>query len=212
MYNIPYFKEQDQQVVLDFMKAHPFVMLIGSANDIPVATQVPVIIEERGGKLFLLGHIMRNTDHYMALARNAQALCVFTGAHSYVSASWYTNKLQASTWNYLSVHARGKLSFLGETDLLDILRRTTALFENNPSSPASFENLPAGYLQRLIKAIVAFEMEVTDLDNVFKLSQNRDKESYQNIMAQLEQQDESARQIAREMDRRSSQLFHESTK
>lgn len=211
MYNIPYFKEQDQEVVLDFMKAHPFAMLIGSANDVPVATQVPVLIEERDGKLYLLGHIMRNTDHHRALARNSHALCVFTGAHSYVSASWYTNKEQASTWNYLSVHARGTLSFLDETTLLDILRRTTDHFENNPASPAAFDKLPADYVQRLAKAIVAFEIEVTTLEHVFKLSQNRDRESYRNIVAQLEHNNPQAQQIAKEMTKRASQLFNQSS-
>ena len=34
-------------------------------------------------------------------------------------------------------------------------------------------------------AIVAFEIEVTEMDNVFKLSQDRDEESYHNIKEKL---------------------------
>ena len=41
MYDLPYFKERDQQAVLDFIRRHPFAMLIGSHQHAPVATQVP---------------------------------------------------------------------------------------------------------------------------------------------------------------------------
>jgi len=65
MYNLPYFKENDERVVLDFIHQHPFAFLSGCTPDNrPVATQIPVFIEERDGKLFLTGHMMRNTDHH----------------------------------------------------------------------------------------------------------------------------------------------------
>ena len=34
-----------------------------------------------------------------------------------------------------------------------------------------------------MKAIVAFEVEITSVENVFKLSQNRDEKSFHNIMS-----------------------------
>ena len=90
MYDLPYFKESDQRTVLDFIRAHPFAMLIGSRQDLPMATQVPVLIDEReGDRLLLLGHMMKNTDHHRAFEKNNEALCVFSGAHTYVSARWY---------------------------------------------------------------------------------------------------------------------------
>jgi transcriptional regulator len=208
MYNIPYYKEKDQQVVLDFIKKHPFALLIGSLGDIPAATQVPMLVEEREGKLYLLGHITRKDDHYKALAGNPNVLCVFTGANTYVSASWYTDPKVASTWNYMSVHARGVLSCLDEAALLHILERTTTHFENNASSPAAFHNLPQEYVQRLSKAIVAFEIEVTAMDNVFKLSQNRNEESYENIIRHLNKQGSDAHGIALEMEARKDALFN----
>jgi transcriptional regulator len=207
MYNIPYFKEKDHAVVLQFMKEHPFALLIGTHHNRPEATQVPLLIVEREGRLFLQGHLMRNTDHHKALAANSQVLCVFTGAHSYVSASWYTDPKVASTWNYMSVHARGMISFLDEAALLDILERTTAYFESNPDSPASYHNLSQEYVQRLASAIIAFEVEVKELDHVFKLSQNRNKESYQQITDQLHKGDAGAQEIADEMNRRAEGLF-----
>lgn len=207
MYDIPYFKEKDHGVVLQFMKAHPFALLIGTHDNRPEATQVPLLIDEREGRIFLQGHIMRGTDHHQALTANPAVLCVFTGAHSYVSASWYTDPKVASTWNYMSVHARGAITFLDEAALLDILDRTTAHFENNPDSPASYHKLPEEYVQRLAKAIVAFEVEVKELDHVFKLSQNRNQESYGRIIQELSSGDAEAKAVAEEMKKREGELF-----
>ncbi len=197
MYSIPYFKGKNEKEVIDFMHQHPFITLTGVDADYrPVATHIPVLIEEREDKLFLLGHIMKQTDHHKAFIQNPNVLAIFTGPHTYVSASWYQDQKQGSTWNYQAVHAKGKLQFLNEESLLIILKRTTAHFENNPSSPSLVEHLAPEYINRLIKAIIAFEIEVSEIDHVFKLSQNRDKESYTNIIAQLSKGDVEARQMA----------------
>ncbi len=56
-------------------------------------------------------------------------------------------------------------------------------------------------------AIVAFEIEVTEMDNVFKLSQDRDAKSYHNIKEKLKQQDEDGKVIAAEMEKRTKEVF-----
>lgn len=209
MYNLPYFKEDDSQVVLQFMREHPFVFLSGVDDENkPVATQVPVFIDEKDGKLFLTGHIMRNNDHHKAFEKNSNVLAVFTGPHVYVSARWYDNPHQASTWNYMSVHAKGKIRFGDHDDLVAILKRLTLHYENNNTgSTTVFDNLSSSYKEPLMKAIVAFEVEVTSIDNVFKLSQNRDEKSYNNIIVKLEEQGSDGKFIANEMRKRQKQLF-----
>lgn len=207
MYNLSYYKENDRQVLIDFMKQYSFAILIGVANDVPAATQIPLLIEEREGKVFLKGHFIRQTDHHLAFEKNTNALCLFTGPHSYVSASLYTNPQTASTWNYMTVHAKGALRFLNNDDLLKILEATTDHYENNVHSAASFNNLPKEYVEKLAKAIIAFEVEVKEIDGVFKLSQNRDEQSYKNIIQHLEGSEGKA--IAGEMKKRQEKLFDE---
>lgn len=209
MYDLPYFKEQDDEVVKKFIHDHPFAFIAGcDAQNKPVATQIPVFLEHEDGKLLLRGHIMKNTDHHKAFLANSNVLAVFAGAHTYVSATWYSDPHTASTWNYMSVHANGVIRFLDDDALVDVLRKTSLHFENyNKESTTVFDNLSEEYTQRLMKAIVAFEIEVTDLDNVFKLSQNRDAESYSNIKHRLSQQGGSASVIAGEMEKRTEQLF-----
>ncbi|MBO9684934.1 MAG: FMN-binding negative transcriptional regulator, partial [Flavisolibacter sp.] len=167
-----------------------------------------VFIEEREDKLYLSGHIMKQTDHHQAFEKNPNVLCVFTGHHTYVSATWYSNPHQASTWNYMSVHVRGQIKFLDEEALIDVLKKTSLHFENgNVHSTTVYDNLPEDYRNRLLKAIVAFEVEVESIENVFKLSQNKDKESYHHIIDKLKQQDDDGKVIAEEMEKRKDQLF-----
>jgi transcriptional regulator len=211
MYSLPYFKEKDLAVVKKFMQQNPFVLLCGcDENNKPVATQVPLLMEEKEGKIFLYGHVQRKTDHQLAFDQNANVLAVFTGPHTYVSASWYSDQQTASTWNYMAVHAKGVLHFLGDDALLGILSKTTSHFENNIHSPSLVEKMPEEYVQKMMKAIIAFEIEVTHLDNVFKLSQNRDEKSYDTIINELEQQDDTSKQVAAEMKEREEQVFKKS--
>lgn len=85
---------------------------------------------------------------------------------------------------------------------------TTLYFEKqNPASTTIYDNLSPAYTQRLMKMIVAFEIEIKEMDAVFKLSQDRDAESYQNIIAKLREQDEAGRVIAEEMERRTKRVF-----
>jgi transcriptional regulator len=204
MYSLPYFTESDRSKVLAFMRTYPFVTLCGvDAHGKPVATQVPVFIDEKDDGIFLSGHIMKSTDHHKAFEVNPAVLALFTGPHTYVSASWYEDKKVASTWNYITVHARGELRFTDHHALLDILKRTTDHFENNPHSPANFDQLPQEYVERLSNAIVAFEIKVEELDNVFKLSQNHSEANRKSIMDHLKQGDEESKRIAAEMAKRS---------
>ena len=208
MYDVPHFKGADHVEVIRFMKDHPFVFLTGSDTDHnPVVTQVPVFIDEKDGRYFLTGHIMRNTDHHKAFIQNKKVLAVFTGPHTYVSATWYTKPV-GSTWNYMSVHAKGTIRFGDENELRSVLQRLSLHYENgNIASSTVFDNLPDEYTERMMKAIVPFEIEITDLKHIFKLSQNRDEESYDNIVAQLKKQEGDAKEIGIIMEERKYKVF-----
>ena len=64
MYKLPYFTEQDPEKVIAFMKENSFALVTGIGNEYPVATQLPLNIEIREEKMFLTGHLMKNTDHH----------------------------------------------------------------------------------------------------------------------------------------------------
>ena len=209
MYDLPHHKELNEQVIKEFIDQHPFAFLAGSdSENKPVATQVPVFIEEKNGKKILRGHIMKNTDHHKAFLHNENVLVVFTGKHTYVSGTWYSNPNTPSTWNYMSVHAKGIIRFLDDNALIDVLQKTSLHFEDhNKDSATIFDNLPSEYTHKLMKAILAFEIEVKEIDTVFKLSQDRDSKSYQNIIEKLKEQSNDGQFIADEMEKRTKKLF-----
>lgn len=209
MYKFSYFQETEPQVLLQFIEAHPFAFLTGSfSNGRQVATQVPVLIETHGNDLILQGHLMRNTDHHKAFLENPEALAVFTGPSAYVSASWYSNPQIGSTWNYMSVHVAGEMAFMSDYALIQFMRKFTLHFEKgNTASPTFFDNLPSGFLGKMMPGIVGFEIRARTVNNVFKLSQNRDETSYRNIISRLEAQGGDAAKIAAEMRKRQAALF-----
>lgn len=208
MYSLPHFKAVDNAEIIAFMHAHPFITLCGvDENNVPVATHVPVLIEERDKKIFLLAHIMRKQQHTTAFAANENVLAIFSGAHTYVSASWYENQRSAGTWNYQAVHAKGKLRFTGEDELLTILAKLTEKFENNPASPSLVKDMDKNYVSDLMKAIVAFEIEITGLEHVFKLSQNKTSKTYDNVVEHLSKIDGDAKEIAEIMQKRKEKVF-----
>lgn len=209
MYHFSYFKEKDKQTILDFIETNPFAFMTGSfLSGGQVATQIPVLVEERDGELYLQGHIMRNTDHHKALVENPNALLVFTGPSCYVSASWYSNPQIGSTWNYMSVHVAGQVRFMTNEELVAFMRKLTLKFEKgNNESLTFYDNLPDNFLNKMMPAIVGFEIKAEQLDNTFKLSQNRDEKSYDNIIMKLEEQGGSSAMVAMEMRKRKAELF-----
>lgn len=208
MYNLPHFKAADSQDIIAFMHAHPFITLCGcDKNNAPVATHVPVMFEERDDKLYLQAHIMRKQKHTLAFEHNPNVLAIFSGAHTYVSASWYQQKETGSTWNYRAVHAKGLISFKDDVFLHNLLTKLTAHFENDENSPSLVHKMPESYVRDLMKSIIGFEMEITQIEHVFKLSQNRDEKSYENIIDHLQQGDSNAQTIAAAMIKNQHKVF-----
>ncbi len=199
MYKLPYFTEQDSEKVIAFIKANYFAVITGRGERYPVATHIPLEIRQEGDKLIFSGHLMKNSDHHKAFVKDDHVLVVFNGPHTYVSASWYTKPASASTWNYMTVHAKGSIKFGDETSTHEAVRKLTNRYEPD-ESPAAFDNLAPDYVARLVQAIVSFDIEVEELDNVFKLSQNHDKATQESIAKHLsEKSDDDSRTIAQEI-------------
>ncbi|HEV2831881.1 MAG TPA: FMN-binding negative transcriptional regulator [Hanamia sp.] len=202
MYKFPYFTEPDDAKVFDFMQKNSFAIITGILNNIPVATHVPLEIRKVKDRLIFTGHIMKATDHYKAFSENENVLVIFSGPQCYVSASWYVIKNVASTWNYMDVHAKGKIRFTNEENTKKIIKEITDKYEND-GSEAAFDKLPKEYVARLSKAIVGFNIEVESLENVFKLSQNHDEQTRKQIIENLKKSNDfNKNEIAIEMEKR----------
>ncbi len=202
MYRFSYYTEQDQAKVIAFMQENAFALITGMGEKYPVATQIPLAIKITADKIFLEGHMMRKTDHHLAFEKNNNVLVLFTGPHCYVNAIWYTDPNMGSTWNYMTVHAKGKIFFKDEEGTRNAVKALSDKYTGT-SSQSAFDNLPKEYIDHMVKAIVGFSIEVEEFDNVFKLSQNRDGASQRNIIEQLKKRgDANSAAIADEMEKR----------
>lgn len=200
MYKNSQFEEQNVDKLLAFMQAHSFITLIGYDGDYPVATQIPVKIEQREDKTYLIGHVMKKTDHHQAYVKNENVLALFTGAHAYVSASVYQDPAVASTWNYSSVQAKGKIRLLNDLETREVIRELTDRYEDPATSKAAFHHMSEEYIQKNLKAISGFEILVQNMIGVFKLSQNHPAINKNNIIAQLSESDDTNdQQVAQDM-------------
>lgn len=108
-------------------------------------------------------------------------LVVFHGADAYVSPSSYPSKREdgkvVPTWNYAVVHARGRIRFFEDDARLHALvSKLTDHFEGPRPEPWSVADAPEDYVRAMLRAIVGFEIEITDLVGKFKASQNRSAE------------------------------------
>lgn len=200
MYKMPYYTSGDPEEILAFMQAHPFVTLIGSDGEFPVATQVPIKVTEDGDTLKLIGHVMTKTDHCKAFQKNPNVLTVFTGVHSYISAAVYEKPNVASTWNYKTVQASGVIKLLSTEETYEIIKDITDKYENPHTSPSAFHKMDEDYIRKNLKAITGFEITVVDLAHVFKMSQDHSQRNRESIVGDLQQKDDAAsQQMANEM-------------
>jgi transcriptional regulator len=125
----------------------------------------------------LRGHVARANDQWR-LADGAEALAIFTGPEGYVSPGWYPSKAAdprvVPTWDYVVVHVTGRLVVHDDPDwVLAVVRALTERHEASRPVPWSVDDAPADHVDRLARAIVGVEVEVTSIAGSAKLSQNR---------------------------------------
>lgn len=160
--------------------AHPFASLITVDNDGPTAEHLPLLRTATTGESaaggVLYGHIARANPLWQAGERDA--LAIFQGPQAYVSPGWYPEKREhgrvVPTWNYLVVHAHGRLRFIEDRDwLMQCVDALTRRFEQGRATPWSLADAPLEYLDGLCRAIVGVELTIERLVGKHKASQNK---------------------------------------
>ena len=90
------------------IRTESFGMLVTHGPDGLRATHLPFLYDETAGDHgALTGHIARANPQSADLGPEREALAVFTGAHGYISPTWYETTDAVPTWNYVAVHVSG---------------------------------------------------------------------------------------------------------
>jgi transcriptional regulator len=199
MYIPSYYQEKDFNTLLSFMQHNSFAIICSSAESGLTATHLPFVVEEKENRVLLTSHMARPNAQWKTFEEGAELLIIFQGPHGYVSPSNYELRQNVPTWNYMAVHAHGKAKLISSTEgTIQALEKTIGTYE--AAFFSQWQTLSDEYKQAMIKGIVAFEIDVTKLEGVFKLSQNKSSKEKENIIHSFENSgDDLARKVAEEM-------------
>jgi transcriptional regulator len=185
MYTPDLYKNEDSESIRAFLKENSFGILINQTNGKLCATHIPIELEiNTQGKEILQGHISKLNPQKEGFAENDQILAVFTGPHSYISSSWYDHE-NVPTWNYIAVHVYGRIKIVDEATAIASLKKLVDKYETHSANPVRVEDLSEKTM-REARGIIAFEIEIDEIQATKKLSQNRDTINYSNIITELE--------------------------
>ena len=198
MYIPEHYRNENQEDIKNFIHQNGFGILINQNNGKLWATHIPLLLEEKDGKQFLVGHVSKENPQAKSFKTNDEILAIFSGAHTYISSSWYDHE-NVPTWNYLAVHIYGKVKLHSLEESIESLKRLVDKYEAKSEKPIRVEDLSQKTMLQA-HGIVSFEIEITAIEAKKKLSQNRDDKNYQTIISKLENSnDYQSIEVAKEM-------------
>jgi transcriptional regulator len=178
-----YFREEDREKIVDFLRQNNFPAIVSFDGEKLLATHAVVeVTEDINGEMTIYSHVSRANPQWKSFG-SQEIMLIFQGAHTYISPRWY-NHVNVPTWNYMIIHIYGKVRFLQGDELFDLLSRLVRDHEAN--TQYRLETLPQEFVQKEIKGVVGFAIDVTRIDAGYKLSQNRNDEDHENIVRELD--------------------------
>ena len=183
----------DPEETVAFMKQFSFATIVTAKNNLPIATHLPFIINATGNNITLTSHFARANKQWEDV-ETSPVLVIFSEPHAYISPKHYEKELNVPTWNYISVHAYGRGKIITDPQaVFDVLHATIDSYE--AAYRIQWSNLPAEYKSGMAKGIVAFRVEVTDLQSKRKLSQNKTETERHRIADALSKSDTTTEQL-----------------
>jgi transcriptional regulator len=178
MYVPPQFATTDSSQACALIRAYPFASLISVDDEgLPFVTPLPLHLLEEEGRWLLLGHCAKPNPHWRYLQERPKAVVTFMGPQAYMSPSVYPNLARVPTWNYLMVHCTVQARLIEQFDDKDRLLKHL-IHEHDPAYEPQWRGLGDDFQHKMMAGMVAFELEVIELQCKLKLNQHR-PESHQ---------------------------------
>ena len=188
MYLPASFVEADQSKLHDFIEANSFGILVTPGEQDLVASHLPFLLERAAGTHgTLIGHLARANTQWKQFDLR-EALAIFSGPHAYISPTWYQVELAVPTWNYIAVHAYGRLTCIEDPAALrQIVDDSVERYERSQPVPWKL-TAPQDFIDNLLAQIVGFKIEITRLEGKWKLNQNHPVERRVRVFTALRSQ------------------------
>jgi transcriptional regulator len=172
MHPNPAFRQTSQDANLGFARARGFGLLSVNGEDGPLAAHIPFLLAEDGSHADL--HLARSNP-IARVALPAPALIAVSGPDAYISPDWYDLPDQVPTWNYVAVHLRGTLHPMPPETLRAHADALSARFETDllPKTPWVSSKMTEGVMERMMRMILPFRLQIAAVDGTWKLNQNK---------------------------------------
>lgn len=187
MYYAPYSRKEDEALLLDHLRAHPFVTLCAVDAGRPMVANAPVLVRRIGDGLVLDFHLSRGNAFAPFLEKGVEAVAISLAADAYVSPDWYEADDQVPTWNYATVEAQGRLSVLDDAGLVALLDDLSDQEEAklSPKPVWTRDKMSPGRFEAMARAIVGVRLTVERLEGTYKLGQNKKAADRAGVIAAL---------------------------
>jgi transcriptional regulator len=191
VYIPPAFREQDVAALNRHIEAVGFATLVTVGADGPLISHLPMLLDAQAAPHGALrGHLARANPQWQASDLAKPAVAIFMGPDAYVSPSWYPSKKEhgraVPTWNYATVHVRGRLELFDDPEQLRAhVTELTERHEGRFAVPWRVSDAPEDYLRGQLKAIVGVRLKIEAIEGKMKLSQNRPMADRQGVVAAL---------------------------
>lgn len=188
MYTPSQFAEEDRQRLHDFIESHSFATVVTSEGVEPVASHLPLLLDRSVGTHGqLIGHLARANPQWKS-AEGKRVLSIFHGPHTYISPTWYETRNSVPTWNYVAVHVYGTWRLEeDQTSKADIVRQYVEFYESMLPNPWSIDKTEAGFIDKLLDAIVCFRIDIERIEGKWKLNQNHDRQRRERVVRALQE-------------------------
>jgi transcriptional regulator len=187
LYRPAHYQVQEESHVRDFVSAHPFATLVCPQAGAVSVTHLPLLLSAGSSpQMTLAGHVAVRNPQADDLRTGREVLAIFQGPHAYVSPLWYEDPAEVPTLNYIAVHAHGTPQVVADREkTVQYFELLNDYYEAHRSPRWSVQYLSAGFMDRMLQEIVAFEVRVTSVEAKFKLSQNRRPADRANVRRNL---------------------------
>lgn len=180
MYIPAHFRMNEDDKFKKLIEANSFGILVSVADGRPMGTHIPFLYDTENRSLF--GHVARANPQWENL-QDQSAMVIFSGPHAYISPSWYEVPASVPTWNYVAAHVYGTCHLIDdEEELRKYLTEMIRFFEPDSDLPAQNEQ---SFFTNMMKAIVGFRIDITEIQATAKLSQNKSTDVQKRVIANL---------------------------
>lgn len=194
MYSRPSFKMTEQQC-FEFLGSDSFGQLITCSNGKIVQTYVPFIVDQENNCLY--GHIAKQNGQVEFLQASDDLVVTFLGEDVYISPSWYQSTEQVPTWNYQAVEIKGRATLLDEQGTFAVVDKLSQIHEAQFDNPWLIGKLSEKKTNAMLKAIVGFRVDISEINGHSKMSQNKSIEDFQGVIdGLLTQEDVASQRVA----------------